>query len=178
MSENVKNWQNARILTKVFYLDPNTNAITEHSCTLVNRVTTSNTTPVEPYSSLTKYNNGFFEKPPQYNFTVALPVVSDTASLFRSLQSAGLPFTIEISDPNSSGEFKLNVEVYDKCRLENKAMDITVGNLPMTVFTGKALRYAYNDGNAFSTVNGATVSNTNSFGSGDIPNVNLFGAWQ
>jgi hypothetical protein len=105
------------------------------------------TFPAEPYHSITEYNMGYIEKPPEFKFSIGLPSMSPEVTLFRALQSGRIPFNIscyDATDQTETSQFKLLRETLIECRLESRELSVNVGEAPMALFAGIALRYMYN----------------------------------
>lgn len=140
------NWDKARIATRIVYTNPSDNTEKIHTCVMVNRVSFKATFNYEPYHGLSEWNQGVIEKPPEFTFTIAIPATSDTTRLLRALHVSGLPFNMDIRDATAgNSEFALITEVLVECRITSKEVNINVGELPMVVFNGMALRYTYSD---------------------------------
>ena len=183
--QGLKNWDKARIATKIAYADPNTipATVTEHELKLVNRISIKKIHDFVPYGGITEWNQGYIERPPQYSFTIAIPATSNTTRLLRVLHSAGISFNMEVRDKaagtdNVDQEFALISETLIECKLIGTEINIVVADLPMVVYNGLALRSTYTDGDEKDSIDGnlGTVEASKMFGSGaPIPNtINLF----
>lgn len=147
MSTPEMNWDKARIAVNIAYPNPKSvGSMLQQSISMPNSMSMSTRFPVEPYHSITEYNMGYIEKPPEFSFSIAVPATSPSASLFRALETARYPFNIECRDavdPTANTQFKLFHETFVECRFESKDVTINVGDVPMVAFKGKALRYHY-----------------------------------
>ena len=194
-----KNWDKVKLAVNIYYPRPSsdvTAAITQATvlvgtpCPLVNRVSIKTSFKFEPYHGLTEWNQGVIEKPPEFTFTVAFPATSNIVRLMRALHAGGIPFNLEVKDTQVYGkdglgdpvpkEFALITEALMECRCTSKEVSITVGNIPMVVFQGMALRYTYSDPVSDKTDmegDGATTEIDSLFGSGGAIAPKVFEEW-
>ncbi len=167
------NFDKARIATEVAYQTPGMSNMKVLPITLVNRVNIKTTFPAEPYHSITEYNMGYIEKPPEFRFSIGVPSMSPEVTLFRALQTGRIPFNMscyDATDFSETSQFKLLRETLVECRIESRELTINVGEAPMSLFAGIALRYMYNyigaDGHPVETPVDSLIY-TNFFGSGN-----------
>lgn len=148
MVEQMYNFDRARIGTEIYYKTPNMGTGKTIPITLMNRMNIKTTFPVEPFHSITEYNMGYVEKPPEFRFSIGVPSMSNESKLLRALQSARMPFNIACKDvgPDSNtvnSQFTLIKEVLVEARIESRELTVNVGEAPMVLCAGIALRYFY-----------------------------------
>jgi hypothetical protein len=170
------NWEKARLGIRIS-IGSNTST---HVIELPSTITYRTVSKYEIIHDITAWNNGVFEKPPEYTFTLAVPTLSISAVILRDLQNAGVPFNMEIYDINDTGEHKLISDILINCYIDTGEVNVRTGELVMAVFSGFALRYNYRDGFATGN-NSATVTTTAGFGSGELPTnltvATIFAKW-
>ncbi len=168
MSQNIKNWDKARIAARIELDNPAGGVIAE-VIQLPNRVSIKATFNYEPLHGLNEWNQGIIEKAPEFTFVIAVPAVSATSRLLRTLQVSGVPFKLFVNDQSDSGEFELRQEVLSEARLTSKEMTVVVEDVPMIVYNGMALRYTYTDD--------GTMDSSIEFGSGEPMSTDIFQEW-
>ena len=173
------NWDKARMIGTIAYYDPVNDMSVEHVCEMPSRITTKTSFNYRPIHGLNHWNNGVIELPPDFTFYIALPAVSPTTRLLRTLQTSGIPFVLELKDEAETDEFKLNKETFRQCRINTKDLSVMVADVPAVIFTGFALEYTFNV-----TVDGISTPVTDAdalfvFGDGTTisTDTNLFDEW-
>jgi len=187
MSVTVPVWDKARILTSIGIIKDGDTS-TYVPVTIVNRVKTNIITPYELGHSISQWNSYIIEKPPEYTYTIVLPVISKEVAMLRDIQSAGLFFEMTLEDANANSnerEYQLGVEYFRYCKLTKNEREITVGEVPMVTFDGIAMEYSYDywrengDNWELTTVTDGVSTNRQWFGHGNplSGNADMFVRW-
>jgi len=170
MSATYSNWDKGRIGVNVTYKEPTVEGIeVTKSLVLPNRVSVRTQFNYKPLHGLNEWNQGIIEQAPEFTFTIGLPSVSASTRLLRALHVSGIPFAMLLQDATNSGEFQLIAEKLVECRITARELNVVVEDVPLTVFSGMALRYTYSD------INGVVDQE---FGDGKPVEEDLFSEWE
>ena len=170
MSATYSNWDKGRIGVSITYIQPAVIPVsTTEDLVLPNRVSVRTQFNYKPLHRLNEWNQGIIEQAPEFTFSIGVPSVSGSTRLLRALHVAGIPFDMAVKDATDSGEFQLRVEKLVECRITSRELNVVVEDVPMTIYSGMALRYTYTDANGIVD---------QEFGDGKPVKVDLFSEWE
>lgn len=138
---------------------------------LQNRISISIRKNIETKSNLSEFNSFYVKKPPRITFTLAIESISGQSNYLRRIFATDTMIDFMVSDvtsntniENSGNTFSLGKEELQNCLLSEKSFEVSVGDSPVTVYNGIALRGLAYTVNGDEFVYGSGIPEKDGFG--------------